>query len=392
MMDTFWIANGQLALPDQIVSMGSLLVKNGQIAEVNQQCPLGVPEVDAEGGYILPGFIDLHLHGGGGADFMDGTADAIRTVARVHCQHGTTAMLPTTITCSDELLEDFIHLYLQVKREGTGSADFLGLHLEGPYFSSTSKGAQPVTAQRIPEKKTLERILGLAQGEIRRWDAAPEMDGMEMFARTMTENGVMASIAHTNAVAEEAERAFDWGFSHLTHFYNGMTTFHKVNGLVYAGVIEATYLRKDATVELIGDGKHIPRQSMQLALLLKGADKVALITDAMRAAGTHEKKSILGPLSCGVKVVIKDEVAQLCDFSSFAGSIATMDQVLRVAHCTYGISLAEVSRMLSLTPARLCGVSKQKGSLEPGKDADVVILSPDFQVRRVYVRGKAIDS
>ena len=189
------------------------------------------------------------------------------------------------------------------------------------------------------------------------------------------------------ATAPEALRAFDWGFSHVTHFYNACTTFHKKNGLVYSGIVEATYLRDDVTIELIGDGRHIPRESMLLALRIKGADSIALITDAMRAAGVNCEKSVLGARTTGVPVVIRDDVAQLPDLSSYAGSIATMDRCLRTAHVQYGIPLPEVSRMLSLTPARLCGVSDRKGSLEKGKDGDVVVLSGDFQVQQVYARG-----
>lgn len=210
---------------------------------------------------------------------------------------------------------------------------------------------------------------------------------MELFAKVMAENGVLASLAHSAATAPQALQAFDWGFSHVTHFYNACTTFHKKNGLVYSGIVEATYLRDNVTIELIGDGRHIPRESMLLALRIKGADSIALITDAMRAAGVNCEKSVLGARTTGVPVVIRDDVAQLPDLSSYAGSIATMDRCLRTAHVQYGIPLPEVSRMLSLTPARLCGVSDRKGSLEKGKDGDVVVLSGDFQVQQVYARG-----
>ena len=227
----------------------------------------------------------------------------------------------------------------------------------------------------------------LANFAILRWDAAPELPNMELFAKVMAENGVLASLAHSAATAPQALQAFDWGFSHVTHFYNACTTFHKKNGLVYSGIVEATYLRDDVTIELIGDGRHIPRESMLLALRIKGADSIALITDAMRAAGVNCEKSVLGARTTGVPVVIRDDVAQLPDLSSYAGSIATMDRCLRTAHVQYGIPLPEVSRMLSLTPARLCGVSDRKGSLEKGKDGDVVVLSGDFQVQQVYARG-----
>ncbi len=383
-----WMTGGKLVLPDRVMENGSLLIGGDRIAEIGGSRPEGAEVVDVRGGYILPGFIDLHVHGGGGADFMDNTPDAIRTAACAHCAHGTTAIVPTTLTCSDERLEQFIARYLEAKRTNACGADLLGIHLEGPYFSTVSKGAQPVTAQRIPREDALERILALAQGEVIRWDAAPELENMEMFAAVMKRHGVLPAVAHTSATAGQAELAFVWGFSHVTHFYNAMTTFHKVNRRVYAGVIEAAYLNDSVTIELIGDGRHVPKQSMLLALRIKGADNIALITDAIRAAGTDETHSVLGPLDSGVPVVVSDNVAQLQDFSSYAGSVATLDRVLRVAHLEYGIPLLQTSRMLSLTPARLSGVAKRKGSLEVGKDADIVVMTDAFQVSRVYVRGE----
>ena len=387
-MSKLWIGNGNLVLPDRVVAAGSVLVEDGKITAINLPCPQDVCAVDAQNGYILPGFIDLHVHGGGDADFMDGTVDAFCQAARAHCAHGTTALCPTTMTCPDELLEQTIDLFLEAQRREDTGAQLLGLHLEGPFFSAASKGAQPISEQRLPTEKMLSGILDRAQGTILRWDAAPELDNMDLFAKTMVERGVMPAVAHTSATATRALEAFDWGFCHGTHFYNAMSTFHKRDGIVHSGVIEATYIRDDVTIELIGDGCHIPRESMLLALRIKGADRIALITDAMRAAGTNDIHSILGARATGVPVVVKDDVAQLPDFSSYAGSIATMDRCLRTAHVKYGISLPEVSRMLSLTPARLCGCDATKGSLEVGKDADIVVMTPDFQVSSVYVMGK----
>ena len=386
-MNKIWIGNGQLVLPDKIVPGGSVLLEGKKIAAVNVPCPPDARRVDVDGSYIMAGFVDLHVHGGGDSDFMDEDASAFPTIAKAPCAHGTTALCPTTMTCADSLLEKTIDLFLEADKEPENGAELLGLHLEGPYFSAASKGAQPIGEQRIPEREDLERILRRAKGSILRWDAAPELPNMELFAKVMAENGVLASLAHSAATAPQALQAFDWGFSHVTHFYNACTTFHKKNGLVYSGIVEATYLRDDVTIELIGDGRHIPRESMLLALRIKGADSIALITDAMRAAGVNCEKSVLGARTTGVPVVIRDDVAQLTDLSSYAGSIATMDRCLRTAHVQYGIPLPEVSRMLSLTPARLCGVSDRKGSLEKGKDGDVVVLSGDFQVQQVYARG-----
>lgn len=386
-MSRIWIGNGRVVLPDQVAENGSVLMDGGKIAAVNVPCPQDAQRVDVAGDYILPGFVDLHVHGGGDWDFMDGQPEAFPKVARAHCAHGTTALCPTTMTCPDSLLEKTIDMFLETDKTPDGGAELLGLHLEGPYFSAASKGAQPIQQQRVPCREDLERILRRAKGSILRWDGAPELPNMDLFARVMAENGVMASLAHSAATAEQAMAAYDWGFSHVTHFYNACTTFHKVNGIVHSGIVEATYLRDDVTIELIGDGRHIPKESMLLALRIKGPDNIALITDAMRAAGVDCQTSVLGARTTGVPVVIKDDVAQLQDLSSYAGSIATMDRCLRTAYRDYGIPLWQVSRMLSLTPARLCGVQDRKGSLEAGKDADVVVMTKELQVRQVYVRG-----
>ena len=386
-MGKTWIGNGRIVLPQEVLEQGSLLVEDGRIAAVNEPCPEGAEVVDAKGGYILPGFIDIHVHGGGDSDFMDNEVSAFHAAARAHCAHGTTAIVPTTMTCADSLLEEVIDCFLEAKQQPQDGAELLGLHLEGPYFSAASKGAQPISEQRIPTREALESVIKRAKGTILRWDAAPELPNMDVFAQVMKENNIMASVAHTAATAGEAIAAYDNGFNHVTHFYNATSTFHKKNGIVYSGVVEATYISDDVTVELIGDGCHIPKESMLLARKIKGADKICLITDAMRAAGTDHTTSILGARDTGVPVVVKDDVAQLTDLSSYAGSIATMDRCLRTAHVRYGIPLEEVSRMLSLTPARLMGVDNRLGSLEVGKDADVVIMNCDFQVEAVFTKG-----
>lgn len=235
-MNKIWIGNGQLVLPDKIVPGGSVLLEGKKIAAVNVPCPPDARRVDVDGSYIMAGFVDIHVHGGGDSDFMDEDASAFPTIAKAHCAHGTTALCPTTMTCADSLLEKTIDLFLEADKEPENGAELLGLHLEGPYFSAASKGAQPIGEQRIPEREDLERILRRAKGSILRWDAAPELPNMELFAKVMAENGVLTSLAHSAATAPEALRAFDWGFSHVTHFYNACTTFHKKNGLVYSGI------------------------------------------------------------------------------------------------------------------------------------------------------------
>lgn len=386
--------NGTVVLPDRLLPGGAVLTEGEKILAVYPQgCKDGLEEaqrVDARGGYILPGFVDIHLHGGGGADFMEGTADAIRAVARAHCLHGTTAMAPTTMACAPEELEALLNCYDQVVREGTGSADFLGVHLEGPYFSPEQKGAQPEGFLGSPNAETTAKVLAQGKGHIIRWDAAPELPGMREFAQQLIREGVLVSAAHTDATAQEALDGFDWGFSHITHFYCAISSRRKRDQRVVAGVLEAAFLRDEVTLEIIGDGRHVPRECLLLALKIKGPDRVALVSDAMRAAGQDVTESFLGSEAGGVRVIVEDQVAKLPDRSCYAGSIATTDRMLRVAHLEYGVPLCDAVKMLSLTPARLCGAGLRKGSLEKGKDADLVIMDQGFQVQRVFVRGREI--
>lgn len=383
-----WIGNGRLVLPDCICEDGSVLIENGIIEEINKPCPTDAEKIDVAKGYIMPGFIDLHLHGGGNSDFMDATVEDFYTVARTHCKHGTTALVATTMTCEDEVLEKVINAFNNAKKNQTDGAQLLGLHLEGPFFASKGKGAQPVENQRIPDRKTLEHFIALGQGNIMWWDEAPELKNTDVFAQVMKKHNILPSVAHTAAIADEANRAFDLGFSHITHFYSMTTTGQKIDGVVYSGVNEATYLNDNITIELIGDGKHIPKEHMLLAYKIKGADRTALITDAMRAAGADVAESILGAKDTGVEVVIKDGVAQLPDLSFYAGSIATMDHVLRVAHKKYGIPLQDVVKMMTLTPARIAKCDSYKGSIDIGKDADIVIMNNDFYIEMVFTKGK----
>ena len=382
----------KVIFPGEIRGGLAVVCQDGKISDILQEQELGenVETIDCQGLYLSPGFVDIHVHGGGGYDFLDSAPEAIDTVLKTHARHGTTSLLATTLTCPDEILCRGIKMLGEAMKNGTeGGSELLGLHLEGPYFSSAAKGAQAITEQKLPDIGELENWRRLSNNSIVRIDAAPELPNMDILVRWVKDNGVLASIGHSGANAETAIEYLGKGFTHITHLYCSTTTEHKEGQTVHGGIVEAAYLCDDFTVELIADGKHIPKETMLLCFKIKGADKTALITDAMRAAGTDAERSVLGEIKTGTPVIIEDGVAKLADRSSFAGSVATMDVCFHTA-LRYGVPLCDAGKSCSLTPARIIGVDDRKGSLEPGKDADILIYDRDFNLKKVFVRGNEI--
>lgn len=394
-MNDLLILNACAVLPDAVTDKVSVSVINGRIAEINCQSavPKDTPTLDADGGYLFAGFIDSHVHGGGGADFMDATVEAFETTAAAHLKHGTTMLVPTSMTASPAELESFVKAYLDFVKSEHKGAKTLGLHLEGPYLSGAgekSKGAQRSDLLRYPDIEEAELLLKLAEGHIVRWDIAPELPGALNLAAYLSEKGVICSVAHSAATADEAEAGFKAGFSHVTHCYNAVNTYHKVGQKVLDGTVEAAYLNDSVVIELICDGCHIPKGVVKLALKIKGADRVCAVTDAMRIAGTDMKKAYLGTKTGGCEVIVDDGVAKLPDMSSFAGSIATADRCLRVLCRDYGVDLVDASKMLSLSPARLHGIDTDYGSIEVGKIADLVLTDSDYNVKTVILDGNIV--
>ena len=386
-MSSLLIKNANVVLPDE-VKITSVLIEDGIISAIGYQGKAD-REIDAKGNYLLAGFIDIHVHGGGGADFMDATPEAFETAVKSHLEHGTTTLLPTAMTATESDLTEFLNAFKEFKSKSKYSALTPGVHLEGPYFSGAnakSSGAQPSGLLRLPDEAEMNRLLKVADGDILRWDAAPELEGSEMFTRKCKENNIICSIAHSAATSEEAQKGIDNGFSHVTHFYNAVTTYRKEGQKVLAGVVEAAYLNENVTVELICDGRHIPRDILRLALKIKGAEKVSAITDGMRIAGTNLQSGKLGSLKNGTDVIVDDTVAKLPDMSSYAGSIATMDRCFRVLVKDYGIDIVTASKMLSKAPSNILGFDN-KGSIEIGKDADLVVFDNDFKLRNVIVKS-----
>ena len=394
-MKNLLIKNAAVVFPDSIKHSCNVLTLNGKISDCDFRGdpPENTEIINAEGNYLLPGFIDIHIHGGGGADFMDATPEAFETAVKSHLQHGTTTLVPTAMSASEKDLTAFLKAFKSFRKNSKYGALTPGVHLEGPYFSGASAksgGAQPRDILRLPDINEVERLLKTADGDILRWDAAPELPGADEFARCMTDNGILCAIAHSNADSEEAQRGIDCGFSHVTHFYNAVTTYHKTGQTVYGGIVETAYLNSGVTVELICDGKHIPRDILKLALKIKGVNSVAAITDAMRLSGKDMRQGKLGSLANGTDVIADDGVAKLPDMSSFAGSVATMDRCLKVLCLDYGISLTDASVMLSGTPARLLRLGSTKGRIQNGMDADMVLVNREMAVMCVISNGKVV--
>ncbi len=372
------IKNGRVLHKGKFESLDLYFSPDG-ICSVGTKIPYG-REIDADGAYVCPGFVDIHCHGGGGADFSDADEEAVKNAALTHLRHGTTTLFPTVTSLDIPSLERAIRA---VGNARSASPSLAGIHLEGPYFSPAQSGAQKGDILKTPRPEEYERIL--ENYKIARWDYAPELDSDGRFLRALTGHGVIAAAAHTDATCVEMEKAAKEGCWLITHLYSCTSTIKREKGFRVAGVTEAAYLLDDVSVELIADGCHLPYELLRLAYKLKGADRIALVTDAMRVAGTaYEGESNIGDVKC----IIEDGVAKLPDRSAFAGSIATADRLVRTA-VRAEIPLEDAVKMMSETPARIMGLER-KGKLEAGYDADIVIFDADINIKQVILAGETV--
>jgi N-acetylglucosamine-6-phosphate deacetylase len=380
------IKNVRIVGEDGIRTGTNVYFENGIISALTpDELPCG-SVIDGEGLYLSAGWIDLHTHGAGGADFLDGTPDAFRTAAQTHGSHGTTTLIPTTTSVDGERILRTAEAYEAVCGDGD-LPSMPGLHLEGPYLASSQKGAQEDRFIRPFDERETDEILA-ASDRILRWTAAPELPGSERFAKACLARGVLPCIGHTDAVFSDVERAYWAGFTHVTHLYSCMSSVHRVNAYRVAGVLEAAYYIDGMTVELIADGCHLPPELLRFAVKLKGREKIALVTDSMRAAGMPEGNSVLGARDNGLPVAVEKGVAWLMDRSAFAGSVATMDRLVRTM-TEAGISVTDAVYMASAAPAKILGLN-DRGVLKPGKRADFTLFDDKIRVGRVIVGGRQI--
>jgi N-acetylglucosamine-6-phosphate deacetylase len=391
MKKKFKIINGNIITESAILSNGTVFIEDEKIIGVEKT---NIPtsdfeEIDAKGNYVSPGFIDIHVHGGGGHDFMDETEEAFLHVAALHAKFGTTSLLATTLTADKEGILKTLDVYNNVHFKENNGAKFLGIHLEGPYFSLNQRGAQDPAYIRDPDPKEYMEILERSS-YIKRWSIAPEKRGAIELGKILSKRGIIASMAHTDAVYDEAKLAFENGFSLLTHFYSAMSSVTRKNAMRYAGVVEAGYLHDELDVEIIADGIHLPKPLLKLIYKIKGPDRIALITDAMRGAAMPNGVYKLGNLSNGMDVNVEGGVAKLMDGTAFAGSTATSNRLISTMTELAEVSLADAVRMLSSTPARMMNMNNQIGSIKKGLDADIVIFNNELEINRTISKGSTI--
>jgi N-acetylglucosamine-6-phosphate deacetylase len=384
-MELRQLINGRIITPDGIIEGGSVLWSEGIIREVNTESTPAANAIvtDAEGLFVAPGCIDMHVHGGDGHDFMEATPEAFDAIRYAHALHGTTSMLATLAVSPQSVIGRCVEICDFGLSKGKG-AQLLGLHLEGNYINPLYKGAQDPTYITNPDPEEYIPLLNRTEC-IRRWSAAPELPGATDFARYARLKGVLIALAHTAADYKAVQEGYQAGFTHATHFYNAMSGVHKEGIYKHEGTIESVLVNDGITIELIADGIHVPPVLLRLAWKVKGTARTALVTDAMSASaliGDNAYHCVFNP-----PTIIEDGVCKMADRSALAGSIATFDHLLRTMVQQAGVPLTEAVRMASETPARILGIEERKGSLNVGKDADIIVFDNDIHIRHTFIGG-----
>ncbi len=375
--------NAKVVTPARVIGRGGVAVENGVILQVfegdGDQTDAQV--VDCGGNYLAPGFIDTHIHGAGGADFMDARRGSLEKIVSVSADHGTTALLGTTLSSTRERICAALDCIDDCMKNPPPGAQIVGVHLEGNYFSMEQRGAQNPEYIYPPRAEEYENYLSRA--DIRIVTAAPEAPGACDLARALSRRGICASIGHTCASYEEVVAGIEAGFTHVTHAYNGMSFYSNTNYYPAMGTCESVLLRDELTLEVIADGRHVSPAMLQLLYKIKGADRLHAVSDAV-LAGMPEGDYQLG----GLDTMITDGVCMLKDRTSFAGSIATADVLLYTLLHKAFIPLCDAVKMLTSTPARVIGLSHRKGRIAPSFDADLNVFDGDVRILATIIGGE----
>lgn len=376
------IINGRILTPQGWLKDGSVLISEGKILEVTNSdlAVIGAEIIDARGMYVIPGFVAMHIQGGGGHDFKEGTYTAFNKAVTAHLRHGTTTIFPTiSSTTKNEILQAASVCRSMMDEENPVVG---GLHVEGPYLNPKMAGKVFADSIRPVDRDEYQSILENTDC-IKRWDISPELDGAMEFAHYVKSKGIMLAVTHTEAEFDLIKDSFAAGFTHAAHFYNAMPGFHKRREYKYEGTVESVYLMDDMTVEVIADGAHLPSTILKLVYKLKGVEKICLVTDAVAYSACENPE--IDP-----RFIIEDGVCKLADRSSLAGSLATMDDLVRTMVLKAEIPLEDAIRMATETPASLIGVNDRKGTLEKGKDADILLMDRNLNIRKVWKSGIAV--
>ena len=371
------IKNCKIIYKDEI-ELGSVLIENNKISKINPSKVNDDVVIDGGGLYLSPGFIDIHIHGAGGFDTMDGTYEAINNISKTIMNHGTTSFLPTTMTCSDSDIRKAVEAITEAINRGTDGAEVLGAHLEGPFISSEMIGAQNPKYIQAPSIDSFKKLVGENKNTIISITLAPEVPGALELIEYLDKEGIIASIGHSKATYENAIKGIACGITHSTHLFNAMTGFHHRE----AGVVGAVF-NSDITTEVICDGIHISYPSLKIAFNQKTTDKVILITDAMMACGMAEGTYSLG----GQEVFVKDNAARL-ENGALAGSILTLDKAVKNLHQNTSYELHEIIKMATYNPAKFCNVHHKKGLIKEGYAADLILFDENINVKKVMVGGR----
>ena len=382
------IKNAKIVTYDTVLDNASLVYEDGVITYVGLDVPQADETVDANGSYLVPGFVDIHCHGCLGLAFNGAGVDEVKTIADYHLSRGTTTMLATTSTSDmGEIEEALVAIEEHIKREKKTA--IAGIFMEGPWLSPAQSGAQATVYMLTPDANQLRRLKE-KYPSIMRIGASPELDGGAEFAKVGRELGLVMSVTHSDANFEETEKALADGYNLMTHLYSGMKGTERKNAYRIAGAVEAGLYLDGMYVEIIADGKHLPIELLKYVYKFKGADKICLITDAIRAAGLPNGSTTTGVSKISnALVIVEDDVGKMADRKAFAGSTATTDRLYRTMAQAIGRDMVALSRMASTTPARLMGFS-DRGEIAPGKRADLVLLDCDLNLQKVILNGEPV--
>lgn len=380
------IIHGRIITPQGIIEGHSLVINDGKIIDIvsNNEVPEGEQVIDARGHYVAPGSIDMHIHGGDTADFTDGTPEAFYRIARVHAIHGTTSIFATLAASPRNVIDKCFKTCEEVMKDSKEGANILGIHIEGNYLSPKMVGAQDANCITKPNPEEYHSIAD-STTVLKRWSAAPEIEGAIEFGKFATSRRIVVALAHTQATYDDVKRGYEeGGYNLATHFYNAMTSVHKDGEFKKEGTVEACYLIDGMNVEVISDGIHVPPAILKLIYKIKGADRTALVTDAQRPTGCNDSSTL------EKRFIIEDGVVKLADRSALAGSIATTDRLIRTMVQKADVPIVDAVKMASETPARIMKVIDRKGTIEKGKDADIIIFNENIDIQCTIVNGKVI--